>query len=463
MFGEKRERKVSACIGKLAFVVFLWLTPIAIQASAKTGADFQKAIQLFESKQYLKAIPLLEEVAEKGNKAAMYRLAYIYENGLGVPQDFKKAAHWYKEAAKTYAYTVEKTKKGHNVYAKKFAERLKAQFTESSVRAAGMAAIAKVDTNTPETKSLLNDMAEGRFFGLTPYKANYIMPIGYANRKYRRQPSAYKNYTIADAINPIPGFSRESEYGEYDQQAEVEFQFSLKKNLTYNLFGFNEYITAAYTQRCFWQLYSESGPFRETNYMPELYVAVPTSQSFDEKTGMKVTKWGFIHQSNGQEGFRSRSWNRLYVEGFFQWNNLFLKPRIWYRLPEEDKSDDYYRGYVDRNHNGKPDTGDQLIDPNSESGKDDNPDILDYMGYGDLTLSYLWGKHQFGGLFRYNFGKGGHDRGAVQLDWSYPFFNSKTTFWYFKFFNGYGESLIDYNRNVTKTSFGFAFSRGLFQ
>ena len=457
------NKGVFAIVGKSSLLALLCLVPTLAVADAKTGADFQKAIQLFESKQYDKAVPLLEELAKKGNKAAMYRLAYIYENGLGVPQDFKKAAHWYKEAARTYAYTVQELKKGHDVYAKEFSERLKAQFTESSVRAAGMAAIAKVDTNTPETKSFLNDLANGRFFGLTPYKANYILPVSIANESYRRQPSAYKNYAIADAIEPIDGFSREAEYGYYDEKTEVEFQFSLKKNLTYNLFGFNEYITAAYTQRCFWQLYSDSGPFRETNYMPELYLAVPTSAELDEKSGWKVTKLGFIHQSNGQEGFRSRSWNRIYLEGLFQWDNLFLKPRVWYRLPEDDKSDDYYKGYHDLNHNGVPDEGDRLVDPNSESDKDDNPDITDYMGYGDITLSYLWHKHQIGALFRYNFGNGGHDRGAVQLDWSYPFFDSKTTFWYFKFFNGYGESLIDYNRNVTKTSFGFAFSRGLFQ
>ncbi len=460
---KRRAKGVFGGFCAMTFTVLLSFAPVTATAGAKEGADFQRAIQLIESKQFDKAVPLLRELAKKGNKAAMYRLAYIYENGLGVPQDYKMAAHWYKEAAKTYAYTVEAQKKGTDVYSKEFAERLKAQFTEESVRAAGMAAIAKVDTDTPETKSFLEDLANGRFFGLTPYKANYIMPIGYANDPYRRQPSAYKNYRIADAIDPISGFSREGKYGEYDEQTEVEFQFSLKKNLTYNLFGFNEYITAAYTQRCFWQLYSDSGPFRETNYMPELYVAVPTSADFDAKTGLKVTKWGFIHQSNGQEGFRSRSWNRLYLEGMFQWSNLFLSARVWYRLPEDDKSDDYYRGYHDNNHNGVPDAGDTLIDPNSESDKDDNPDITDYMGYGDISLSYLWHKHQIGALLRYNFGKGGHDRGAVQLDWSYPFFDSRTTFWYFKFFNGYGESLIDYNRNVTKTSFGFAFSRGLFQ
>ncbi|GEM_PF-326719 len=448
---------------KAVVVALLGTMPSLVAADAKHGLQFQQAIAYIESKQYDKALPLLEELAKTGNKAAMYRLAYLYEKGLGVPQDFKKAARWYKEAAGTYAYTMEAAEKGNDIHAGSIAERLKAQFEPGSLRAAGEAAIAKVDTDTPETRSFLNDLANGRFFGLTPYKANYILPLGYAARKYNRQPSAYKNYAIYDrfmeqttGINP----DLEGKYGQYDKQTEVEFQISLKKNLTYNLFGFNEYITAAYTQRCFWQLYSPSGPFRETNYMPELYVAVPTSADVDAKTGLKVTKWGFIHQSNGQEGYRSRSWNRLYLEGMFQWSNLFLSARVWYRLPESDKSEAYYRGWEYQTINGK------LVqvpyhNPN-ESG-DDNPDILDYMGYGDLSLSYLWRKHQFGGLFRYNFGRGGYDRGAVQLDWSYPFFDSKTTFWYFKFFNGYGESLIDYNRNVTKTSFGFAFSRGLFQ
>ncbi len=447
----------------LATVSLLALLPLAATANAKHSADFQKAIQLFTSKHYKEAVPLLEAVAERGNKAAMYRLAYIYEKGLAGPVDYEKAAYWYRKAADTYAYTVTQESQKSSVYSETFAKRLKAQFTKESIRSANIAAITKADADTPETKSFLKSLADGRFFGLTPYKTNYFMPLGIANDSYVRQPSAYKSFAIADAIDPIAGFSREAHYGHYDKKEEIEFQFSLQKNLTYNLFGMGESINAAYTQRCFWQLYSKSGPFRETNYMPELFVMVPTSQSFDEKSGMKMTKWGFLHQSNGQEGYRSRSWNRLYVEALFQWDNLFLKPRVWYRLPENDKSRDYYRGYHDDNRNGHPDPGDRLVDPNSESGKDDNPDILDYMGYGDLSLTYLWHQHQIGALFRYNFHKGGKDRGAVQLDWSYPFFGSKTTYWYFKFFNGYGESLIDYNRNVTKTSFGFAFSRGLLQ
>jgi TPR repeat protein len=118
MFTSGGERALSI-FRKFSLIAMLCLAPAAVMASAIQGADFQKAIQYFESKQYAKALPLLEELAKSGNKAAMYRLAYIYENGLGVPKDFKKAAHWYKEAAKTYAYTIEAQKKGTDVYSKK--------------------------------------------------------------------------------------------------------------------------------------------------------------------------------------------------------------------------------------------------------------------------------------------------------------------------------------------------------
>ena len=64
-------------------------------------------------------------------------------------------------------------------------------------------------------------------------------------------------------------------------------------------------------------------------------------------------------------------------------------------------------------------------------------------------------------MLRNNF-KLDSNKGAIELDWSAPLHYSQNTYWYAKVFNGYGESLIDYDRSLTKISFGFAFYRSLF-
>ena len=409
----------------LLFITSTLLLNISLYAD--NSISYIKSEQYFNEQLYKEAKPLLEKEAKKGSKASMYRLGFMYKNGLGVKQDDKKAAYWFQKSASEYAFTLNMISNAE-IEKKPFTKRLSDQLNPSTNKKGAEYALSKMDTNTPETKELISSHIKGNFFGLKPYKTNFLLPMSYSSKKYARVDS--KNLNAPTTY--------------YDSNSEIEFQISLKKLLTYNLFGFNEYLTAAFTQKVWWQLYSDSGPFRETNYLPELFITLPSSQNMDEKYRLKATKFGYLHESNGQEGYESRSWNRLYISGIFQFDNLFIKPRVWYRIPEDKKSDSFYNG----------------THPNAKG--DDNPNIYEYLGYGDLELSYLFGKHKIGSKFRYNFGAGGTNRGSINAHWSYPFFNSKNTFWYVKFFNGYGESLIDYNNHVTKTSFGFSFSRGLF-
>lgn len=398
--------------------------------------DYIQGMEYYKNKVYDKAFPIIFNEAQEDNRAAQYRLAEMYENGHGTSVDHEQAMYWYKLASTRYAFIEEDKIVENNV---SYLKHISRQFGNESIERGNEYALAKMDTSTPETKKLLNSITDDGFFGLQPYHTNFLLPISYGKDKPLRMSSSTHP-------NNIPS-GAESEYI-YDKNMEVEFQFSLKKQLSYDLFGFNEYINVAYTQKVWWQLYTDSGPFRETNYLPEVFVNVPTSKDIDDAIGLKGVVFGFLHESNGQEGYRSRSWNRLYVSGVWQWKNLFLSTRAWYKIPESDKPDGYY-------------TGSLGIDGANASG-DDNPDITKYLGYGDIKIDYLYKKSQFGLLLRNNLRLGEANKGAIEFNYSVPFLDSPNTFWYLKLFHGYGESLIDYNRDVTKIAFGFSFSRGLF-
>lgn len=235
-------------------------------------------------------------------------------------------------------------------------------------------------------------------FSLYPYKKNYLLPV---------------NYNFNDIENR--------------NNVETTFQISVEKPISYNFLGLNESISAAYTQKSFWQTTEDSSPFRETNYEPEIFIQFP----YKENSVLKAYKVSIMHSSNGRNDENSRSWNKVYLEGYYQFANLFLVPKIWYRIPDD-------------------------------KGSDDNPDIEDYYGYGDLTLLYAYKKHTFELLLRNNLKFSESNKGAVELNWTFPlpeFLSTKNTYGMLQLFSGYGNSLIDYDREINKIGLGIAFSR----
>jgi phospholipase A1 len=188
------------------------------------------------------------------------------------------------------------------------------------------------------------------------------------------------------------------------------------------MFGSDVDLYAAYTNLSFWQAYNRdiSSPFRETNHEPELFLTVPDIWPDNwQLDGWRsaLMKFGVVHQSNGQGGFLSRSWNRVYADFLFEKRNFLFGIKPWYRIPEDN---------------------------------DDNPYIDDYFGRYEIYGLYKKRQHTFSLMFRNLFD--GESRDTVKLDWSFPFYGR----WrgYLQYFNGYGESLIDFNAKSHRLGFG---------
>ena len=238
-------------------------------------------------------------------------------------------------------------------------------------------------------------------FSITAHKQNYILPFTHATGMNEQ---AYDDVTGGQDVL---------------DDNEAKFQLSLKVPLNYNkLFVENDALYFGFTVQSYWQVYNDgnSSPFRESNYQPELFYMRPLNWKLaGGDTGLVL---GVEHQSNGRSDPLSRSWNRAY--GTFLWadNNLAMSLRSWVRISEDEENDD-------------------------------NPDIDDYMGNFEYKASYKWRKMTYSGMLRQNFSEG---NGAAQLGMSFPIYGRLNG--YIQYFNGYGESLIDYNHDVERIGLG---------
>ncbi len=245
---------------------------------------------------------------------------------------------------------------------------------------------------------------------ITPHKMNYILPV-----------------LTTDSMNRDV-YSEFSGYQDNLEDIEAKFQLSFKLPMnTESLFIDGDGLYVGFTLQAWWQIYASgiSKPFRETNYQPEIFYIAPLDwHPFGGNTGFVI---GLEHESNGRDQGLSRSWNRLYGHFLYEKGNFALSVKPWYRLEEKDK-----------------------LTPLDPEG-DDNPDIDDYMGDFELGMVYQWNEVQFGFTGRQNFST---HNGAAELRVTFPLWGELKG--YATAFNGYGESLIDYNHRQTRFGLGIA-------
>jgi phospholipase A1 len=268
----------------------------------------------------------------------------------------------------------------------------------------------------PETPRQAASALEQRFdfekqasenqFIIIPHRPNYILL-----------------YTYNNNLNDSPSSpSREAPEEPFDQKhSEAKFQISFKVQLGRNFVPEPMSLWFAYTQLSFWQVYNKalSSPFRESNYEPELLLHYSKNFNFFGYSSDHIV-FGFSHQSNGRAEPLSRSWNRTYLQWIFSRGNLSLSVKPWWRIPEA-------------------------------SDEDDNPDIHNYVGYAEFGSTYKSDNDVYD-LRLFNNFRSDNNRTTVQLSYSFPLKGRLKG--YVQYFDGYGESLLDYNHRTRRIGVG---------
>jgi outer membrane phospholipase A len=267
---------------------------------------------------------------------------------------------------------------------------------------APVASVASVAEMGPAPDDRLNQMALGIFRNFSPYDTNYF---------------------IVGTEDPV-----------------IRFQLSFKFGILGEHFGdaFTDWLGrpyVAYSQISLWDWTARSSPFRDTSYKPELFMLkqnvplqLPLVRAWDFQYGVQ-------HESNGKDADQSRSLNRIYLKPVFLFGDpekfhLTLAPRFYTYIADMS----------------------------------DNRDMDQYRSLADLNLQMGWRDGlMLGALFRAG---ESFKHGTTQLELSYPMHQipgfariSDNLFLFFQVFNGYGESLIDYDRHATSLRAGFAISR----
>ncbi len=261
----------------------------------------------------------------------------------------------------------------------------------------------------------LNDKDKRGTFNLLGYRANYVMPLHKTSRINRSPQSP------TQAVVEQPNY----------RSIEAKFQMSLRTKVLQDVLLPGGDVWMAFTQQAMWQIWNgrDSKPFRNTDYEPEVMYVLPTGK------GLRHLPWGWqwrftqlalAHQSNGQSDPLSRSWNRVYAGAGFERGDWTLTTRVSQRLNERYASDN-------------------------------NPDLVDYRGRGELQLTWTPGVSTASLMLRS--AVQGHRYGALQFEWSRPVKRAQPNGlrWYVQVFNGYGETLTDYNFRQSSFGLGLTF------
>ncbi len=208
--------------------------------------------------------------------------------------------------------------------------------------------------------------------------------------------------------------------------SDVKFQISLSIRLTNAVLPWNSFLFLFYTQKTFWNVFQNSMPMHDLNFNP----GIGWSKPFFNK-GRYAGKLTMLveHESNGRDGLDSRSWNRVSFYGstiIDDW--LMVHAKFWIPIIDGENNRDilkycgiYQSGVVVTTPNKKFSFGLTMV---KRSGWNLNFNTI---------LEAIWKVHEKSNLNLFA-----------------------------QYYNGYGESLLDYNQFHSRLRVGIVFKPHFF-
>ncbi|NOR44920.1 MAG: hypothetical protein GQ534_04980 [Candidatus Delongbacteria bacterium] len=243
---------------------------------------------------------------------------------------------------------------------------------------------------------------------------------------------------ITPRITPHKGINVSTKLNnDNNDQWQVKVNSGFKYELVKNTSLFFSYSAVA-----LWEMTENSSPFKDINHDLEFFWLTKFDFIPFLEDALVNTKLGYQHTSNGvddesvdYEGTtnRSRSVHNLNIQPTFSFGSKYIfivSPKFWYNTVERD-----------------------------------NPDIGDYYGNFDLHSKMIFpNNYVLSSKYRANF-KSGKGRTETQLTipmtWpaTWIFGNKPNTHWFFEYFEGYGETLLDYNSYSQSFRMGISLAR----
>jgi len=222
--------------------------------------------------------------------------------------------------------------------------------------------------------------------------------------------SIYKDNYLITGVPLDQGITNES--------SDIKYQISLQQRVTSAVLPFRTYLSFVYTQLAFWDIYASSSPFAELNFNPGMSLS---RLFFRDKKLVGTGAFLVEHQSNGKSGDESRSWNDVALQySFAASKRLKVVTKAWIPF----------------------------------SYKDDNPDLISYIGYGECKLTYILKQEKLMVDLWLRKGTSFDWRGSVQMQLYYKPFRTDNQYLVLQWYEGFAENLLHYNESTSMLRLG---------